>query len=47
MQAQHGVAEDFVDVAHRQVIVVDAADGGPGRGIDIESGILAKRLDTE
>jgi hypothetical protein len=42
IEPQGGVAYDLVEVAHGHVVVADVADGGPGRGVDIEAGIFAE-----
>ena len=36
-----------MEVAHGEVVVVDVADGGAGRGEDVEAGVLAELADTE
>ncbi len=46
-EAHRGIADDLVKVAHGEVVVADVADGGAGRGVDVESGVLAELADAE
>ena len=36
-----------MEVAHGEVVVADVADGGPGRGVDVEAGVFAELADAE
>ena len=36
-----------MEVAHGEVVVVDVAEGGAGRGVDVEAGVLAELADAE
>ena len=47
VEAEGGVAEHLVEVAHGEVVVADVADGGAGRGVDVEAGVLAELADAE
>ena len=47
MEAQGGVADNLVEVAHGEVVVGDMADGGARRGVDVEAGVFAEFTDTE
>jgi len=47
VEAQGGVADDLVEVAHGHVVVADVADGGAGRGVDVEAGVFAELADAE
>ena len=40
MEAESAVAQHLVEVAHGEVVVADVADGGAGRGVDVEAGVL-------
>jgi hypothetical protein len=47
MQAQRGVAEHLVGVTLGQVEVADVAEGGPGRGVDVQAEVAAELADAE
>jgi len=47
VQAEGGVADHLVEVAHGQIVVADVADGGAGRGVDVEAGVFAELADAE
>jgi hypothetical protein len=47
VQAEGGVADDLVHVTHGEVVVADVAEQGAGRGVDVETGVLAELADAE
>ena len=47
MEAEGGVAEDLVEVAHGKVVVADVAEGGAGRGVDVEACVFAELANAE
>src|SRR5258705_646819 len=47
VEAQGGVADDLVEVAHGEIVVADVAHGGPRRGVDVEAGVFAELADAE
>ena len=36
-----------MEVAHGHVVVADVAEGGPGRGVDVEASVFAQLADAE
>jgi len=42
-----GVTGDLVEVAHGEVVVVDVAYGGAGRGVDVKAGFFAELANAE
>ena len=46
-EAEGGVADDLVEIAHGEVVVADVADGGAGRRVDVESSVFAELADAE
>lgn len=47
VEAEGGIADDLVEVAHGEVVVADVADGGPWRGVDVEAGVFAELANAE
>lgn len=47
VEAHGGVADDFVEVPHCQVVITNMTFGGAGRGVDIESGLFAEFADAK
>src|ERR1700750_1342142 len=47
VQAEGGVADDLVEVAHGEVVRADVSYGGPRRGVDVEAGVFAELADAK
>ena len=47
VEAEGGVADDLVEVAHGEVVVADVAEEWARRGVDVEAGVSAELADAE